>query len=392
MPRRIHGDHKEFRDIYSGKIKKEISKFINNGKLFRLRGKNVIPITSPRIDIPHFVHGRNNKNGLGRGEGNEGDIIGRDDGKGNKPGEEHQDGVIINIDLEEILMFLKDELQLPDLKPKDSSILEEKIIRYNDIGRQGIHSLIDKKRTIKEAMKRIAASGELGLKFKPPGFAVPIPVLSPINKDLRYRKYKEITIPSTNAVIFFIRDASGSMDQIKCDIVSDISWWIDLWIRSFYKNVTTNYIVHDASAQEVDQKAFYKYRFGGGTICSSGLELAQYMIKNRFPVEKNNIYIFYFTDGENYSFDNEKFVNIIKEYFNPDKVNLMGLVQVLAYQYENSLKQMVDSNIDFSNIRTTAIVSNRSVWDGGGISNDERDAQVKAAIIDILGNKKNQSK
>ena len=48
------------------------------------------------------------------------------------------------------------------------------------------------------------------------------------------KQYNIIKKPSSNAVIFFARDWSGSMDQYKCDIVSDMSWWIDIWIKRFY--------------------------------------------------------------------------------------------------------------------------------------------------------------
>jgi hypothetical protein len=38
VPRRINEDHQAFRDVYAGKIRKELKKFINNGTIFRTRG------------------------------------------------------------------------------------------------------------------------------------------------------------------------------------------------------------------------------------------------------------------------------------------------------------------------------------------------------------------
>ena len=34
MPRRIEEDHKDFRDVYSGRIRKALKKFIKNGSIF----------------------------------------------------------------------------------------------------------------------------------------------------------------------------------------------------------------------------------------------------------------------------------------------------------------------------------------------------------------------
>ena len=46
---------------------------------------------------------------------------------------------------------------------------------------------------------------------------------------------------------------------------------------------------------------------GGGTTCSSALKLIQSQFENRFPPNTWNIYLFYFTDGENWDGDNEIF-------------------------------------------------------------------------------------
>ena len=96
MPRRIDSDHKDFRDIVGGKIRKGLKKFIKSGEVFRRRGKNgKITIKIPAIDIPHFLHGKN-PNGVGRGEGNEGDTIGKDKEKAKGNAEEKAEEKEIN--------------------------------------------------------------------------------------------------------------------------------------------------------------------------------------------------------------------------------------------------------------------------------------------------------
>lgn len=401
MPHRIDGDWKDFRDVFSGRIRKELKRLINNGSITKRRGKNgKISITVPKIDIPHLVYG-NNGNGLGRGEGKPGDVIGKDDdgkGKGNKPGEGHQDGIEIAIDQEEILKFLQDQLKLPDLKPKPNRTFEEVRIRYNDLSLQGPESLRHNRKTMQQAMKRLAAAGELDKLHQLPGMIQPVKLITPHNSDRRYRQYREIKVPASNAAIFFARDGSGSMDAYKCDIVSDMAWWIDIWIRRFYKRTERVYIWHDTIAQETDEKKFYKYRYGGGTYCSSAMNFIAKQMENRFPPSKWNIYVIYFSDGENWGGDNERFMKVIKEKFNPNDVNLVAITQILAWQYDGSLKHYVDTHSEgIENIRTTAI-THGAPQDGPGIgvggwgwhpsarlTDEERSEQIMRAITDLLG-------
>jgi uncharacterized sporulation protein YeaH/YhbH (DUF444 family) len=354
------------------------------------------------MDIPHIVHG-DKPTGVGRGKGKDGDIIkkGDQDGKGNKPGEGSVDGIEIALDLEEVLKFLQDELALPDLKPKPNETFEEEEIKYPSISLTGPESLRHNRRTMLQALKRQAACGEINKLHWIPGFAQPVRMINPINSDRRYRQYRVIKKPSSNAVIFFARDWSGSMDDYKCDIVSDMSWWIDIWIRRFYKRVERCYIGHDYVAQEVDENKFYHYRHGGGTKCSSALKLIAKQFENRFPPSKWNFYVFYFTDGENWDEDNKTFVDTIKNQFPPETVNFVGITQVMAYHYANSLRQHVDEQLKtgilsgVDNVRTTAV--GREMISGEGSSDaswwaplaeDERDAQIKRAIVDLLGNGK----
>lgn len=392
MPKRINDDHQQFRDVYSGRIRKSLKKFINNGNIFRTRpnGKR-IPITIPKMDIPHIVYG-DSDNGSGRGKGKDGDTIqkGKDKGQKGKAGQEEAEGVTISLDLDQVLKFMQDELKLPDLKPRNSQVLEDEQIKYNSISLTGPESLRHNRRTMMQAMKRQAASGNAGKLWLPPGFTTPVKMIVPINKDKRYRQYNIIKKPSSNAVIFFARDWSGSMDQYKCDIVSDMSWWIDIWIKRFYSRVERCYVGHDTIAHEVDETKFYNYRYGGGTVCSSALDLISKQFESKYPPDKWNIYMFYFTDGENWTGDNEKFVQLLKDKFPENIVNFIGITQVMADNYTDSLKEYVDKVPDFKNVKTTYVGSDKTVGFFGStgstrLTDDERDSQVKRAILDLLG-------
>ena len=388
-----------FRDIIGGRLRKELKKFISTGKFVTKRGKNgKMSITIPSIDIPYIVYGQGN-DGIGRGAGKEGDVIGRDpkDGEKGKAGQEEGEGIVVNVSMEEVLMFLKDELQLPDLKPKLNETFEEIKIKYNNIALTGPESLRHNRRTMLQALKRLSANGEIEKLHKIPGYAKPIKLITPINSDRRYRQYKEIRIPSSNAVIMFGRDGSGSMDQEKCDIISDMAFWIDLYIRRFYDKVERCYFWHDTVAKEVDEEAFYKYRYGGGTYCSSCLKLMSKQFENRFPPNKWNIYCFYFTDGENWEEDNSIFIETLKKQFPSSVCNLFAITQVLCWNYNSSIKKFCDENIgdnDQINYKSVSVGPEQtpsymsSNWTQPTMSEDERNEAVKKAIKHLLGVKK----
>jgi uncharacterized sporulation protein YeaH/YhbH (DUF444 family) len=397
MPRRIEEDHKDFRDVVSGKIRKALKKFIKSGQIFRNRGKNgKISISIPKIDIPHIVYG-DKEEGVGRGPGKPGDVIGKDPEPGQGAGQESSEGITINLDLEEVLKFMADDLALPNLKPKPNETFEDIKIKYNNISLVGPESLRHNRRTFLQAIKRQASMGTLEELHKVPGCPEPRRIITPWPGDKRFRQYNEIRIPSSNALIIYARDGSGSMDAQKCEIVSDMAWWIDVWIRRFYTRVERMYVWHDTAAMEVDEEKFYKYRFGGGTTCSSALKFITKQFDNRFPPQKWNIYVFYFSDGDNWGDDNQVFINSLKEEFPPHVANFVGITQILAYNYDGSLKQHVDSAIkdgtlDKDAVRTVSIGAETKpaagMWSAPTLTDEQRNEQVLKAIKQLLGSKK----
>jgi uncharacterized protein len=395
MGRRIDSDWKHFRDIIRGALHKRLKHLIKTGEIYRLKGKKYIPVKLPKISIPHFQHGDNDQ-GVGRGPGKPGDIIRKDDESDQGAGQEEAEGITVNIELDQLLQFMQDELELPDLQPKENDIFQDVDIKYNGIALTGPESLRHNGRTWREALKRITASGDADKLYEIPGFAMPVKLITPINRDKRYRMYREIRIPSNNAVIFFARDGSGSMDEFKCGIVSDMAWWIDKWIRRFHDKVERCYVWHDTVAQEVDEEKFYNYRYGGGTTCSSALKYIAKQFENRFPPNAWNIYVFYFGDGENWNDDNETYWQTLVNEFPPHICNMFAITQVCCWHYSSSLKKFIDDkteNIAVPNLRTVSIGPEEtpdfsSGWNPTTLSDDERDVEIKRAIKEILGAKK----
>jgi len=396
MPKNIEIDRKHFWDVIGGNLRKALKKFFDTGRFTAKKGKNGhMSIALPRINTPHIIYG-DPTTGIGRGPGKKGDVIDSDkEGeKGNGAGQEEGEGVEVSVPMEYILQFMKDQLCLPDLRPKENDTVDEFDIKYNNISLNGPDSLRHLRRTMLEALRRLCATGEINNLHQLPGLNQPIQLITPIDRDFRFRQWKEIKKPSSNAVIMFGRDGSGSMDDWKCNVVSDMCWWIDVWIRHFYERVERCYFWHDTVAQELDEKKFYSYRYGGGTTCSSCLKLMANQFIDRFPPEKWNIYVFYFTDGDNYDEDNDVFLNTLKEKFPPNVCNLFGITQIMAYDYKRSLKKFVDDNLENkANYRSVSIGKEKSIdyssgsWEPDELSDDERNLAIKKAIIELLGKK-----
>lgn len=398
MPRRIQEDHEHFRNVVSGTTGKELKKWMSTGRIFRARGKDgKISIPIPRIDLPHFIFGKP-EDGVGAGPGDEGDIIDKEPApsKGPMAGEDPGEAIFVNVDMEMILEALQLELQLPNMLPKATKTYDEVKVKYNSISKVGPRALLHKRKTLLQTLKRMSSEGlmdESNARILP-GESVPTIPFMPIKDDERFRQWNEIKLPSSNAVIFFARDISGSMDDFKCEIVSDLSWWLDIYIRRFYKKTERLYVVHDTHAKEVDEKSFYNLRNGGGTACSSALKWINKQLKFRYPPEKWNIYVFYFTDGDNMTSDNPEFIKVIKKDFG-NKVNLVGITQIMAYG--QGLKQYVDAQIvegKLNNkfVRTTEIAKEKKEQNSYGwymmyadMPEEERNAAIKNALKDLLG-------
>ena len=57
MSQKIDQDHRRFREIVRGKIKQNLRKYISQGELLGRKGKEIVSIPIPQIDIPRFRFG-----------------------------------------------------------------------------------------------------------------------------------------------------------------------------------------------------------------------------------------------------------------------------------------------------------------------------------------------
>ncbi len=320
----VRQDHARFKNIIKGKIKQDLKKYITNGDMIVRRGKDKVAIPMPQIEIPHFQFG-DSKKGVGQGEGNAGDQVAQgskdgDEGGLDKAGNTAGDHSLeIEFELKELADILGKELELPRIEPKGQKTLKRKKDKYKGLAVQGPNSLINFKQSYKEALKRQIASDT----YDPEN-----PIIIPIKRDFRYRSRKQSEEHEANAVIIYIMDVSGSMGDEQKEIVRTESFWIDTWIRSQYKGLESRYIIHDTTAQEVDEKVFYSTRESGGTLISSAYRAAQKILEVHYPVDQWNIYVFHFSDGDNWSGEDTKICfDIMEKYLLPN-INMLCYGQV----------------------------------------------------------------
>jgi uncharacterized sporulation protein YeaH/YhbH (DUF444 family) len=79
-------------------------------------------------------------------------------------------------------------------------------------------------------------------------------------------------------------DVSGSMGKEQKEIVRSEAFWIDAWMKHNYDDVETRFIIHDATAREVDRDTFFRTRESGGTLISSPTSSASRSSRSRLPV------------------------------------------------------------------------------------------------------------
>ncbi|MFT4514867.1 MAG: sporulation protein YhbH [Planctomycetota bacterium] len=307
--RRIDQDHTRFRHIVKGRIKRDLKKYVSSGELIGKQGKRFVSIPLPSINLPRFRFGKNEDGGVGQGEGEEGQPTpsqpGDEPGQGQAGENSGEHSIEVDVPLEDLAQILGEELELPNIEPRGNKNLQTQAGRYTGISRVGPMSLRHFKRTFKEALKRQIASGT----YDPDN-----PVIVPIKEDLRFRALQSRKQPEASAVVIYMMDVSGSMGREQKETVRIEAFWIDTWLRHQYKNLEVRYIVHDATATEVDQHTFFHLRESGGTKISSAYELALQIIRDKYPPSEWNIYPFHFSDGDNWSTrDTEHCLGLLKD-------------------------------------------------------------------------------
>jgi hypothetical protein len=273
----------------------------------RIGGEDIIasgPEKKVRVPVKgtkqwRFILDRGADRGVGQGDGEPGDILGPpgpgEGGEaGTEPGEELYE---VWLDMEDVEELLFSELALPRLKPKARADAEATQTVYDDIARKGPQ--IDKKATLRENLARNAKQGRSGL--------------GGIEKaDLRYLSYRQLPKPHHKAVIVLAMDVSGSMDADRKRMARLFFYWCVQFLRRRYDHTEILFIAHTTEAREVTEQEFFNRGESGGTKVSSAFEAVARIQRERFPADDWNVYVLHVSDGDNFTADNMRTLELVR--------------------------------------------------------------------------------
>lgn len=229
----------------------------------------------------------------GQGQGKPGDVLrqaqpdlGGDEGEGgNNDGELK---MLLEFKVDDIIDWLWEELQLPDLQPKRNTAINDDEYVREGWDKHGARARLDRRRTVKEAVKRRATQEN------------PVPFT---NEDLRFKQLVHRRKPATNAVVIFALDVSASMTDAERKLAKSFFFFVLQGIRRRYGKVETRFIAHTTQAWEFNEHEFFNVSGTGGTGASTAFKLALEMIEAEYDPSQYNGYLFYASDGENFTED-----------------------------------------------------------------------------------------
>lgn len=299
-------------------IKKNLKELIAEENIISSDGDKLIKIPLKYLDQYRFRHGRfSGGKGVGQGTGNIGDVIAKDGEKdegserpGDQPGENIYEA---EFSLEELTRLMLEDLALPWLQQKDQKQIVTEKWRADEIRRKGAMSNLEKKRTLKENIKRRAAQHDPH-------------VGKLIEQDLRFRVWEVYPEYHSNAAVYLLMDRSGSMTTEKKYIAKSFFFWLVRFLRLKYRQVDTVFITHDTEAQIVPEKDFFTISNSGGTMCSSAYKLALATMKIAHPKSRWNNYVFHFSDGDNWDEDNPRCKELVTQLL--EHVSMMGYGEI----------------------------------------------------------------
>ncbi len=355
MAEKIEKDHRRFKQIVRGKIRKDLRKFLSHGELLGKEGKHLISIPVAGIDLPHFRYGDNNNSGIGQGDGKPGEKV---DGEGVAQGGTDPGRHILEVDvtLDELADILGEELQLPRIEPKGKHNITSIKDKYSSVRQSGPESLRHFKRTFRRALRRMIMSGNYDARN---------PTIVFERRDKVYRSWKPVKKPQSNAVIVYMMDVSGSMGHEQKELVRLEAFWIDVWLRKNYEGIESRYIVHDVHAKEVDRETFFRLREDGGTKISSAFKCCRALLDEHYHPDEWNMYLFHFSDGDNSSeSDSREWCRILKEELLP-RANQFGYCQVAsAYGSGNFIEVLRDQLAEEAeNMVTSRVNTKDDIYD-----------------------------
>jgi uncharacterized sporulation protein YeaH/YhbH (DUF444 family) len=267
----------------------------------------------------------------GTGEGEEGDIIGeepmRGDGGDGGAGEGEMGPHEMESSAYDLGRLLTEQFELPNLKEKGK---KRALARYTyDLTdkNRGFGQVLDKKASLRKILETNTGLGNISdwNDIDPTRLLV-----SPT--DMIYRILSREIDYESQALVFFIRDYSGSMNGLPTEVVVSQHVLIYSWLLYQYaRQVESRFILHDTEATEVpDFYTYYNSKVAGGTKVVSAYRLVNKIVDHENLARDYNIYVFQGTDGEDWDTEGKETVLELKKMLT--YANRMGI----TITHENS--------------------------------------------------------
>jgi len=301
----LERDKQRVQDGFPRKIR--IGRLIRPGK----GGKDKI-VVIPTTAEEKFIHdqvlrppGEAGPSG-GSGEGEEGEVIGEQPvrseqeagsgGAGQGNGDSHE----LESSAYDLGKILTEKFELPNLKEKrKKSSLTRYTYDLTDKNR-GFGQILDKKATLRRILE-----SNIGLGNIPDLYDIDTTrfLISP--RDKVYRILSRELDYESQAMVFFLRDYSGSMAGQATELVASQHVLIYSWLLyQFERQVECRFILHDDEAREVpDFHTYYNLRVAGGTKVAAAYRLVNEIVEKENLAKDYNIYVFHGTDGDDWDSD-----------------------------------------------------------------------------------------
>jgi uncharacterized sporulation protein YeaH/YhbH (DUF444 family) len=266
-----------------------------------IAGSDLLPSGDRTVQVPvHFLeHARlrlrdaEQSEGVGQGAGKPGDqLVPPSDGASSKGAGGNEQGgyqFVLELKIDDIVDWLWEELKLPNLKVKAGAVQFDDYTREG-WSRRGVRSRLDRRRSLKEALKRRAVQQEA------PPFT---------NDDLRYRQLAMRKRPATEAVVYFAMDVSSSMTENDRKLAKSFFFWVVQGLRRQYTHLEAVFVAHTVEAWEFPEQEFFQVSGSGGTVASTAFRKVLEIANSRYDPGRFNTYVFYASDGANFHNDRE---------------------------------------------------------------------------------------
>lgn len=285
----------------------------------------------------------------GSGKGEEGEVIGEqpvheESAPGSGPGQGEGGPHEMESSAYDLGKILTEKFELPNLKDKGK---KRSLTRYSyDMTdrHKGTGQILDKKATLRKIVETNIHLGNIPDidDIDPTRF-----LISPSDKI--YRILSREKDYESQAVVFFLRDYSGSMSGKPTELVVSQHVLIYSWLLYQYaRQVESRFILHDTEAKEVpDFYTYYNSRVAGGTKVAAAFQLVNEIVEKENLVQDYNIYVFHGTDGDDWDAGGKETIPEIKKMlFYANRVGITIAESIYGWRDQTEVeKYLVNSKL-----------------------------------------------